>query len=224
MKTKASSAADRDALTGLASGAKARERFAAALDEGVRRGEAVSLVLVDLDEFAHANRTLGPERADQLLKAVARRIEAALPEGALVARLAGDCFMALLAASEPEDALLAAQSARASVSRSPIVVGKGAARREVHATASGGVASAPRDGESFEVVLVRAQAALRRAKTLGRDRVASPPDDKMILKSSYYSATQLERLKQLAGQLGVPEATLLREALETLLLVYKERR
>lgn len=226
MKTKsavAASNAEKDPLTGLPSGRSARERFAAVLEESVRRGEAISLVLVDLDEFAHANKTLGGERADQLLKAVARRIEAALPERTLVARLAGDCFMALLPASEPEEALMAAQLARAAVAKTAIVVGKAATRREAHPTVSAGVASAPRDGDAFEAVLARAQSALRRAKSLGRDRVASPPDDKMVLKSSYYAQTQLERLKQLAGALAVNESTLLRAALEDLLLKYKER-
>lgn len=213
----------KDALTGLPSGRPARERFAADLDESVRRGVAVSLVLVDLDEFAHVNKTLGSERADQVLKAVAKRIQGALPEGAAFARLAGDCFMALLPASEPEEALLAASLAKTSVSRSSIVVGKAAARREAHPTVSAGVASAPRDGDTFEAVLARAQSALRRAKSLGRDRVATPPDDKMVLKSSYYAQTQLERLKQLAGSLGVNESVLLRAALEDLLLKYKER-
>ena len=87
-----------------------------------------------------------------------------------------------------------------------------------------GVASGPRDGDTVEAVLSRAQSALRRAKALGRDRVASPPDDRMVMKTSYYAQTQLERLKALAASLDVGESTLLREALEDLLLRYKDRR
>ena len=45
----------------------------------------------------------------------------------------------------------------------------------------------------------------------------------MVLKSSYYPATQLERLKALASRLDVGEATVLREALEDVLLKYKDR-
>ena len=224
VRTKDRGKAATDALTGLPTGREARERFASELGEAVRRGEAVSLALVDVDEFAQATKTLGSERADQLLKAVAKRIQSALPERALIARLAGDCFMALLSPSEPEEALLALTAVRVAVAKGPVAVGKAAARREAHPTVSVGIASAPRDGDSFEPVLSRAQSALRRAKSLGRDRVASPPEDKMVMKTSYYAQTQLERLKQLAGAIGVNESTLLREALEDLLLKYKESR
>ncbi|MEZ0230971.1 MAG: diguanylate cyclase, partial [Planctomycetota bacterium] len=79
MKTK-TAAAPTDPLTGLPAGKAASDRFAADLDAAVRRGEAVSLVLLDVDEFAHLNKTLGSERADQLLVAVKKRIEGALPE------------------------------------------------------------------------------------------------------------------------------------------------
>ncbi len=218
-----SSAQDLCPLTGLPQGHPGRDLLAADLDEILRRGEAVSLALVDVDEFSRANTALGRERADQLLKAVVRRLTGSLPEEARLARLAGDCFLVLLPAKEPEEALLALQTARAAVARTPIPVGKGSNKRSVPTTVSAGVAGAPKDGDSFGEVLARAQSALRRAKSLGRDRVASPPSDKMKLKTSYYSQTQLERLAQLAGSAGVNESTLLREALEDLLLKYKQK-
>jgi diguanylate cyclase (GGDEF)-like protein len=210
-------------LTGLMTGRPAREHLASELDVVMKRGEAASLVLVDVDEFAHANRTLGKDRADQLLKAVIRRVKGALPEGATLVRLAGDCFAALLPRTELEEAIVKLEEVRASVARAPVIVGKAATRRETHPTVSIGIAAAPRDGDSFEPVLARGQSALRRAKSLGRNRVATPPDDRMILKTSYYSATQLERLKQLALSLDVTESVLLRQALEDILLKYKER-
>ena len=46
----------------------------------------------------------------------------------------------------------------------------------------------------------------------------------MVLKTSYYGQTQLARLRALAQRLGVPDSTLLREALEDVLLAHKERR
>jgi diguanylate cyclase (GGDEF)-like protein len=223
VKTRKDPPAETCALTGLLLGRSAREKFALDVQESLRVGESISLALIDLDEFALTNKSLGSERADQLLKAVAKKIRQALPESAPFARLAGDCFMALLPRTEPEEALLALQSVRAAVARSPIAVGKAALRREAHPTVSVGIATGPRDGDSFEAVLARAQSALRRAKSLGRDRVASPPDDRMVLKTSYYSQTQMERLKALAAVTDVNESTLLREALEDLLLKYKER-
>lgn len=211
------------ALTGVPRGAPGRALLAEEVERSVQRGEPVALGLVDLDEFRDVNRLLGAERGDQVLRAVAKRLVAGVPEGALVVRLAGDCFAVLLPRTEPEDALLALQAARAAVARGPVVAGKGATRREAHPTVSVGVAGAPRDGDSFEALLVPAQAALRRAKALGRDRVSSPPLERMVLKSSYYPSTQLERLKALAHGLGIGEATILREGLEDVLLKYKDR-
>ena len=201
----------RDAVTGLACGADGRALLAAELERSVSRGEPCALALVDLDEFRDLNRMLGPERADQVLKAVATR-------------LAGDCFAVALPGVEPDEALIALQPVRAAVAKGPVVAGKGAARREAHPTVSIGVAGAPRDGDALDALLVPAQAALRRAKSLGRDRVASPPLEKMVLKSSYFPQTQLERLKHLAQRLGTAEATILREAVEDVLMKYKDRR
>ena len=77
--------------------------------------------------------------------------------------------------------------------------------------------------ELVDDAIARAQSALRRAKELGRGRVAAPPDDRMVLKTSYYSQTQLGRLRALGQRLQVPEAALLRRALEDLLLKHKDR-
>jgi diguanylate cyclase (GGDEF)-like protein len=210
-------------LTGLPCGQSGRTLLAAELGRCLARGDAAALALVDVDEFRDVNRMLGPERADAVLKTVARRLVAALPQRALAMRLAGDCFGVLLPKVEPDDALIAMQRVRAAIGRTPVVTGKGARRREAHPTVSVGIVGAPRDGDSFDAVLVPAQAALRRAKALGRDRVASRPEDKMVLKSSYYPQSQLERLKQLAARLDVAEAVVLREALEDILLKHKDR-
>ncbi|MBI3725880.1 diguanylate cyclase [bacterium] len=212
---------ERDRLTGLPAGGGARSRLESELAENVSRGEPVSLAIADIDELRDVNRVLGPDRADAVLRAVAKRIATSLPRGASAIRLAGDAFLALLPGTEPDQALIEMQAVRAAVSRSPVVAGRGAARREAYPTVSIGVAGAPRDGATFRELLASAQSAVRHAKTLGRDRVASPPDEKMVLKASYYSKTQLERLKSLAGGLGVNESVLLREALEDLLLKHK---
>jgi len=215
---------ERDPLTGMPCGNSAIEKMSDDLALRAKRGEVVSLALADVDEFRDTNRLLGQQRADAVLKAVAKRLLRALPAGSSPIRLAGDSFAILLPGREPDEALIDMQAVRAAVGRSPVVAGRGAARREAYPTVSIGVAGAPRDGTTFQDVIWRAQAAVRRAKTLGRDRVASPPAEKMILKTNYYPLSQLERLKALAAGLGVNESTLLREALEDLILKHKTLR
>src|SRR5438270_343404 len=62
--------------------------------------------------------------------------------------------------------------------------------------------------------------ALNAAKEQGGDTVGLTPADDMVLKSSYYSAAQLARLKGLAERKKTKEAVLLREALEDVLRKY----
>src|SRR4051812_44221871 len=86
-------------ITGLPTGPDAREQLAQDFARAIGRGDAVSLALVDVDEFRDVNKMLGAERADALLKAVAKRVTGALSDGKWV-RLAGDCFAVVLPGSE----------------------------------------------------------------------------------------------------------------------------
>lgn len=83
-----------------------------------------------------------------------------------------------------------------------------------------GVASCPEDGSRGDDVVRRAEEALHRAKTGGRNKVCLSRQEKMVTKTSHYTQRQLERLAQLAKQEGVGEAALLREALDDLLRRY----
>ena len=85
----------RDPLTGLLNRAALGRSLEAALTRARRRGEALGLVYIDLDDFKVVNDTLGHDCGDELLQAVAGRLERALPGGVL-ARQGGDEFIVLL--------------------------------------------------------------------------------------------------------------------------------
>src|SRR5205085_5817985 len=95
---------------------------------------------------------------------------------------------------------------------------------DIHVTCSVGLAAFPTHGKS-DVDLVReADQALYVAKTTGRNKVALPlADSRMVTKTSHYTATQLERLAQLATTLKRNEASVLREALDDILKKYNDR-
>ncbi|GIF49045.1 PAS domain S-box-containing protein/diguanylate cyclase (GGDEF)-like protein [Asanoa ferruginea] len=93
--------ANHDALTGLANRALFAERMQKAID--ARRG-VVGVLFIDLDDFKVVNDTLGHASGDQVLKAVGRRISAALRPHDTAARLGGDEFSVLIDdAGEPAD-------------------------------------------------------------------------------------------------------------------------
>ena len=83
-------------------------------------------------------------------------------------------------------------------------------------SATFGVAARPPHATETPELFRCANAALARGKREGGDRVAIYVEEKMVLKSNYYSRAALDRLSKLAGQTNRTEASLLREALDDL--------
>jgi hypothetical protein len=84
------------------------------------------------------------------------------------------------------------------------------------------VAANPPHGATSEELWRAAGEALMRAKRDGRDRIAIHVEEKMTLKSNYYSRANLERLAKLSSSTDRTEASLLREALDDLLYKYRD--
>lgn len=191
--------------------------FVEAADKAAKAVGGASLLLVDLDNLQVLNEKGGRGLGDAAIAAATRTLRArAKAEGWTFDRVGGDEF-ALLAPGIPlETAFLRAERLRtdlASALRKAIPARFGA-------TATVGVANAPRDAKSGEQLMRKADLALYAAKEQGGNAVGLPPADDMVLKSSYYSAAQLARLKALAERKKTKEAVLLREGLEDVLRKY----
>jgi diguanylate cyclase (GGDEF)-like protein/PAS domain S-box-containing protein len=156
-----------DALTGLANRALLLDRMALSLQHARRReSSAFAVLLVDLDRFKVVNDGLGPRLADQMLVAIARRLESAVRPGDTVARLGGDEFAILLAEIEGAgDAIRLAQLVQSELGKPCQLEG-----HEIFATASIGIALSSSRCEGAEDLLRDADTALYRAKALGRSR------------------------------------------------------
>ena len=85
-----------DSLTGLANRVLFRDRIAHALARGRHANAPIAVMFLDLDDFKTVNDRLGHEAGDQLLVAVAKRLEECVRPGDTVARLGGDEFAVLL--------------------------------------------------------------------------------------------------------------------------------
>ncbi len=159
-----------DGLTGVAN----RRRFDEALDEACaaanEQHEPLSLVLLDLDHFKRLNDTQGHQYGDEALRAVASLLEDQTESrGGLAARFGGEEFAWLLPGLTIDAARDEAEALRAIVRTASI--SHNAAESGI-VTASLGVAG----NDSGDVVtpmslVAAADAALYRAKSLGRDRV-----------------------------------------------------
>ncbi len=177
----------------------------------------LALALTDIDRFLELNEDLGREAGDAVLRSYERTLTGSLPAGAIVARLSGDGYAAALPDTSAEGALILLEEIRTHFgSREPA---PDVPRR---VQVSVGIAARPQHARSAPDLMHAAEEALFRAKREGRGRVAIYVEDKMTLKTNYYSKAALEQLAKLSAATGRTEASLLREALDELLVKYKD--
>ncbi|HEY0588516.1 MAG TPA: EAL domain-containing protein [Pseudoduganella sp.] len=153
-----------DTLTGLANRRRLMERLRYALAAAERYGHQVAVAFVDLDRFKYVNDTLGHEVGDLLLVTVAQRLQACLREGDTVARQGGDEFVLVIDHSDEFVVTRVMRKLLDSIAR-PIQV----AGHEITVTCSIGFSLYPQDGADATTLLCHADAAMYRAKELGRN-------------------------------------------------------
>lgn len=153
-----------DALTGLHSRRWLLESFPRAISRCQRDDKPLCLLLADIDSFKRFNERFGHLAGDTVLRGVARCLADGLRTQDLIARYGGEEFLILLPHSDRDDALMIAERLRGLVAtRCGLETAQGV-------TISCSVAQLMR-GESLEALVSRADAALKRAKENGRDRV-----------------------------------------------------
>ena len=153
-----------DTLTGLANRVQLRQCIWQFLDQPTGAQLLTAFMMIDLDGFKGVNDTLGHDVGDELLVAVARRLQALVREGDFVARLGGDEFIIVQSAlDQPEDATPLAQRVLQQLAE-PVQVGG----HQVRIGASIGIAFHPNDGQNGDTLLKHADIALYCAKANGR--------------------------------------------------------
>jgi PAS domain S-box/diguanylate cyclase (GGDEF) domain len=128
-------------------------------------GQAIDLLMLDLDHFKNINDVHGHAVGDQVLLEIARRLRAGLREEDAVVRFGGDEFVILLPGALGAEALnRVAEKLQTRIAR-PIQVGN----LELSTSTSVGISRSLPDGDG-QLLLREADAALFRAKALGRNR------------------------------------------------------
>lgn len=195
-----------------------REQFLPRVNRLLHGGHApVALAVSDLDGFAGLNERRGRDAGDAVLAAWEGVLAANLPADAEVVRLGGDEYAIVLPGRSAENALILLDEIRGHFA-GHVLAPAGEAT-----TASVGVAANPPHGTTAEELWRAAGQALMRAKRAGRDRIAIYVEEKMVLKSNYYTRAGLDRLAKLSAATGRTEASLLRESLDDLLDKYGDR-
>jgi diguanylate cyclase (GGDEF)-like protein len=152
--------AQHDDLTQLANRKVLVRETTIAIAESLRTGEPCALFLLDLDRFKEVNDVLGHPVGDDVLRQVARRLEAALRPDDLVVRLGGDEFAVLARRVRDADAAVTiAHRVRAALDAELVIDGQ-----LIDLEGSIGVALVPDHATEYEVLFSRADVAMYLAK------------------------------------------------------------
>jgi diguanylate cyclase (GGDEF)-like protein len=142
------------------------DRMRQAMAQSQRREQSLAVVYLDLDGFKAVNDIHGHTVGDELLIAVAQRMQVALRDGDTLARIGGDEFVAVLGyLDHPQDCepVLARLLAAAC---SPVTV----AGTALQVSASIGVTLYPQDAADADQLLRHADHAMYQAKQAGKNR------------------------------------------------------
>ncbi len=160
--------ATRDALTRLWNRGSILAALQRELARGAREGRPLSLAMMDLDHFKAVNDTYGHLAGDEVLREAARRMMGAVRPYDGVGRYGGEEFLVLLPGCDEGSAMEQAERLRQLMCGAPVAIGD-----LLHTmTASFGVTCVvPGPSTSSEQLIDKADQALYRAKSRGRNRV-----------------------------------------------------
>ncbi|TMI45976.1 MAG: diguanylate cyclase [Betaproteobacteria bacterium] len=155
-----------DSLTGLPNRRLLDDRLKQAVHLAQRRDRKVAAMLIDLDNFKQVNDSFGHRAGDAVLKEVAQRLAACVRRADTLARHGGDEFVVVISEVNAEadcqivaDKILHALAAEFHVDGRALALG-----------ASIGVSLYPTDAGDGDALLRNADAAMYRAKQLGRNQ------------------------------------------------------
>ncbi len=169
-----------DLLTGWYNRRYLQVRLKEELARARRHATTLTCLMLDIDHFKQVNDTWGHVAGDRVLREIAQRIESQIRASDVAARYGGEEFVILLPRTESQPGGSLAERVRCAVAESPFDIGDG---RGVPVTASIGVASATPERSDVELktlgesLIARADVALYRAKSAGRNRVEIAADE-----------------------------------------------
>ena len=168
-----------DVLTGWHNRRYLQVRLTEELARAKRDKASLVCLMLDLDHFKQVNDTFGHGAGDDVLRELSHRIESQVRGSDVAARYGGEEFVILLPHTDVDSGNLLAERIRRAVSAEPVVFGDG---KSVTITASIGIAYATPDEKDFDLktlgesLIARADVALYKAKSGGRDRIVVSPD------------------------------------------------
>jgi len=165
-------AAQTDGKTGLTNHSAFMVRVAEYIARAQRLGKCLSFIMTDIDKFKNVNDTYGHEVGDEVIKCVARVLQANVRKIDLVARYGGEEFVLVLEEADTQGAVQLAERIRQDMMAQQFQSKQG----QFGSTLSLGVSTFPEDGTEQGTLIEHADQALYHAKRSGRNRVVAYGD------------------------------------------------
>ena len=156
-----------DPLTGMHNRRFLDEMLPLEISRANREGDALTLVMIDIDKFKQLNDTHGHDAGDYALKRIGSMLRGALRASDFASRYGGEEFTVVMPNTDASSAAQKIRSICAEIRQSELSYHG----RRLTLTLSAGVAQLSAACQSTENLLRAADAALYRAKREGRDRV-----------------------------------------------------
>ena len=161
----------KDSLTGLYNRRYMETHLATLMEHSANRGKAVSLMIMDIDYFKSVNDTYGHDVGDVVLKEFAKQVKKSIRGIDMACRVGGEEFIVVFPDTEVAHAQMIAERIRYIVASKPFKVPAQAG--ELAVTVSIGISSMVHHQDDPSSLMKRADQALYKAKSDGRNRVVS---------------------------------------------------
>lgn len=162
-----------DGLTGIANRRKLDEVYTRIFANSQRQKEPLAALMLDIDYFKRYNDQYGHQNGDDVLRLTASTIESSLDRAIdFCARYGGEEFLILLPNTKLEGAVAVAEKIRNSIEALHIIH-RGTGAKELLTVSIGVSAYVPEPKEESETLIRKADEALYRAKSCGRNRVST---------------------------------------------------
>jgi diguanylate cyclase (GGDEF)-like protein len=159
-----------DPLTGLHNRRQFNDILCYEIGRSERHKHEFSVLMLDLDDFKDINDSYGHPTGDTALCAIANALLEHTRKGDLCARIGGDEFAIILTETGPEGARVVAENVSRALREMAIISAQG---NRFHLTVSIGVSSYPIDGKTIDTLLEGVDAAMYKAKDMGKDSVCT---------------------------------------------------
>lgn len=165
-----------DPLTSLLNRREMQEVINRVYASAKRSAKPLSLILFDLDRFKMLNDNYGHDIGDKILIGISEVAKRTLRTSDWLSRWGGEEFLAILPDTDENGALNIAERLREAVEQFYLELNS----QKIKTSASIGIATYPRDGDTPDFLIKAADAALYEAKKTGRNRVVAAKDKREV--------------------------------------------